>query len=229
MENWIKYFKSNMNLLSDYTLPFINTILNSLNLQYAKNIYNKDKITKTDNKNNNNSFSLINPLLSYESLLSISNSEFSKHLCSIDSLQHFKDYINSIVNLESSIKHISHYHFSIFSSIDTFIDNNLKFLDSLVSFDETPYKVVKQEDATRLLYYYQDIPNSSHLPSSLYSSLESNSITNHPVLLLVYAPINRYHILDLSHERSIVRKFVSAGFDLFLLDWVKNKVKMNLI
>ena len=94
MENWIKYFKSNMNLLSDDTLPFINTILNSLNLQYAKNIYNKDKITKTDNKNNNNSFSLINPLLSYESLLSISNSEFSKHLCSNDSLQHFKDYTN---------------------------------------------------------------------------------------------------------------------------------------
>jgi poly(3-hydroxyalkanoate) synthetase len=38
-------------------------------------------------------------------------------------------------------------------------------------------------------------------------------------LLMVYAPINRYHILDLNPERSVVKKFVSAGFDVFLLDW----------
>jgi polyhydroxyalkanoate synthase subunit PhaC len=38
-------------------------------------------------------------------------------------------------------------------------------------------------------------------------------------LLIVYAPINRYHIMDLNRGRSIVEKFVSAGFDVFLLDW----------
>ena len=36
---------------------------------------------------------------------------------------------------------------------------------------------------------------------------------------MVYAPINQYHILDLNPERSVVKKFVSAGFDVFLLDW----------
>ncbi len=40
---------------------------------------------------------------------------------------------------------------------------------------------------------------------------------------MIYAPINRYHILDLSPERSVVQKFVSAGFDVFLLDWGKNQ------
>ena len=47
-------------------------------------------------------------------------------------------------------------------------------------------------------------------------------------LLLVYAPINRYHILDLSPNRSIVNKFVSAGFDVFLIDWSEEQSKDKL-
>ena len=158
LENWIEYVKSNMNLLSDYELSYIDAISNSLGLKYVSDIDNKDKL-KTVNKNNN-FFSFINPLSFYDSLLYISNAEFSKHLSSSNSLQHFKDHINSIVNLESSIRRNSPYLFPFFSSIDNFIDNNIKFLDPIVSFNETPYKVIKQEDATRLLHYY-NIQNSS--------------------------------------------------------------------
>jgi poly(3-hydroxyalkanoate) synthetase len=42
-------------------------------------------------------------------------------------------------------------------------------------------------------------------------------------LLMVYAPINRYHILDLTPDRSIVNQFLSRGFDVFLLDWGEQK------
>jgi len=218
LENWIEYVKSNMNLLSDYELSYIDAISNSLGLKYVSDIDNKDKL-KTVNKNNN-FFSFINPLSFHDSLLYISNAEFSKHLSSSNSLQHFKDHINSIVNLESSIRQNSPYLFPFFSSIDNFIDNNIKFLEPIVSFNETPYKVIKQEDATRLLHYYNiqnSSPDSSLLPTTLPSS-ERYSTDSVP-LLLIYAPINRYHILDLSSERSIVRKFISAGFDVFLLDW----------
>ena len=45
---------------------------------------------------------------------------------------------------------------------------------------------------------------------------------------MVYAPINRFHILDLSPHRSIVNKFVSAGFDVFLLDWGEEQSKSKL-
>ena len=127
LENWIEYVKSNMNLLSDYELSYKDAILNSWSLKYVSDIDNKDKL-KTVNKNNN-FFSFINPLSFYDSLLYISNSEFSKHLSSSNSLQHFKDHINSIVNLESSIRQNSPYLFPFFSSVDNFIDNNLKFLD----------------------------------------------------------------------------------------------------
>jgi polyhydroxyalkanoate synthase subunit PhaC len=40
---------------------------------------------------------------------------------------------------------------------------------------------------------------------------------------MVYAPINRYHILDLTPYRSIVNQFASKGFDVFLLDWGEQK------
>ena len=46
---------------------------------------------------------------------------------------------------------------------------------------------------------------------------------------MVYAPINRYHILDLTPDRSIVNQFVSKGFDVFLLDWGEQKNNRSTI
>ncbi|MGN6623484.1 MAG: alpha/beta fold hydrolase, partial [Candidatus Nitrosocosmicus sp.] len=108
-------------------------------------------------------------------------------------------------------------------------DNNLKFLEFVNSFDETPYKVVRQEDASRLLHYYPHNNNSSYpSPSMTKTSISnSNSNTSNSVVFMIYAPINRYHILDLSSQRSIVRNFVSAGFDVFLLDWGEKQSERN--
>ncbi|MGN6624682.1 MAG: hypothetical protein ACTHKK_11120, partial [Candidatus Nitrosocosmicus sp.] len=92
----------------------------------------------------------------------------------------------------------------MFSSADNFIDNNLKFLEFVNSFDETPYKVVRQEDATRLLHYYPHNNYTSYpSPSSMTkaSISKSNSKTSNSVVFMIYAPINRYHILDLSSQR----------------------------
>jgi polyhydroxyalkanoate synthase len=46
---------------------------------------------------------------------------------------------------------------------------------------------------------------------------------------MVYAPINRYHILDLTPDRSIVNQFVSGDFDVFLLDWGEQKKNKSTI
>ena len=46
---------------------------------------------------------------------------------------------------------------------------------------------------------------------------------------MVYVPINRYHILDLTPDRSIVNQFVSKGFDVFLLDWGEQKNNRSTI
>src|SRR5215212_5737014 len=220
-KDWINFSKNNMCLFSDYGLSYINTVLNSLNLQYSNDKHNQEK-TNNNNTNNNEPISFIDPLSYYDSLFAISDSEFKKRLRSKDSLRHFKDYVESIANLESSVRQIS--FLPPFSFMDNFIDNYYQvFLNALVSINETPHKVAKQVDATRLLRYYSPLPHhpqdtSSSLPSERHAATTNTADADAP-LLMVYAPINQYHILDLNPERSVVKKFVSAGFDVFLLDW----------
>jgi Poly(3-hydroxyalkanoate) synthetase len=38
-------------------------------------------------------------------------------------------------------------------------------------------------------------------------------------LLIVYAFINRPYVLDLSPEISVIRKYLEAGFDVYMVDW----------
>jgi polyhydroxyalkanoate synthase len=66
----------------------------------------------------------------------------------------------------------------------------------------TPNEVVYRENKLELLHY--------------------ESLTNHqhPVpILIVYALINRPYILDLQPDRSIVRRLLEAGHDVYLVDW----------
>ena len=212
----IDYSKSNLHLFSDYGLSYMNSVLNSLNLQNSNNYDDKGRIN-LNSDTNGNSVPIINPISYYFHLLSISNSEFNKILHSKDSLQHFRDHINSIVNLETSIRQNPPF-FPFFSIVDSVIDKYyIMFHKTVVSINETPHKLVRQMDATRLLRYNSTEQNTMP-PLSGQNSNATTSAAATP-LLMIYAPINRYHILDLSPERSVVQKFVSAGFDVFLLDW----------
>ncbi len=67
----------------------------------------------------------------------------------------------------------------------------------------TPYEVVYREDRVKLKHY--TIPGS-------------NPELRTP-LLVVYALINRETMLDLQPERSVVKKFLEGGIDLYMIDW----------
>lgn len=67
---------------------------------------------------------------------------------------------------------------------------------------QTPSEVVYTENKLELLHYE---PLTEH---------------QHPVpILIVYALINRPYILDLQPDRSIVRRLLEAGHDVYLIDW----------
>ena len=71
-----------------------------------------------------------------------------------------------------------------------------------VEVGETPSRVVYTENKLELLQY------------------ESLTDHQHPVpILIVYALINRPYILDLQPDRSIVRRLLEAGHDVYLIDW----------
>ena len=68
----------------------------------------------------------------------------------------------------------------------------------------TPYEVIYQEDRVKLKHY---LPMREAI----------QEITT--PLLVVYALINRETMLDLQPERSVVKNFLEAGIDLYMIDW----------
>jgi poly[(R)-3-hydroxyalkanoate] polymerase subunit PhaC len=52
-----------------------------------------------------------------------------------------------------------------------------------------------------------------------YRNTESKVITVGPTVLFVYAQINRFNLLDISYDRSVVRSLMSKGLDVYVLDW----------
>jgi polyhydroxyalkanoate synthase subunit PhaC len=67
---------------------------------------------------------------------------------------------------------------------------------------ETPSEVVYTEDKLRVLHYVPRVKNPHPVP-----------------ILIVYALVNRYYILDLQPDRSVVRRLLDEGFDVYIIDW----------
>lgn len=66
----------------------------------------------------------------------------------------------------------------------------------------TPSDVVYQEDRVKLLHYKSDRESAYKTP-----------------MLFVFALVNRPYILDILPHKSVVRHFVDAGFDTYMIDW----------
>lgn len=66
----------------------------------------------------------------------------------------------------------------------------------------TPSEVVFEVDKMKLLHYTSEKPPIHKTP-----------------LIFVFALVNRPYILDLHDQKSVVQKFVNAGFDTYLIDW----------
>lgn len=68
----------------------------------------------------------------------------------------------------------------------------------------TPHEVIYQKNRFRIIHYISDHPKRFKTP-----------------LLIVYALINRFYILDLTEEKSFIRFLLERGFDVYMIDWGK--------
>jgi poly[(R)-3-hydroxyalkanoate] polymerase subunit PhaC len=66
----------------------------------------------------------------------------------------------------------------------------------------TPHDIVLQRGTFRLLRYRRETP-------SVYAE----------PILFCYALVNRPYILDLQPDKSVVRRYLERGFDVYLIDW----------
>ena len=71
-----------------------------------------------------------------------------------------------------------------------------------VEVGQTPSEVVYEENKLELLHYEPEVEDPHGTP-----------------ILVVYALINKPFILDLQPDRSVVRRLLEAGHDVYLIDW----------
>ncbi len=96
------------------------------------------------------------------------------------------------------------------SMYDFTIGNTIKFKKSLDLFQKpldfsvgtTPHSVACSEDRMKLLHYEPTSGTQYHTP-----------------ILIVYALVNRFYILDLQPDKSIIRYLLDQGFDVYVIDW----------
>ncbi len=66
----------------------------------------------------------------------------------------------------------------------------------------TPSEIIYTEDRMRLLHYVPAVEKPHPVP-----------------ILIVYALVNRYYILDLQPDKSVIKKLLDEGFDVYVIDW----------
>jgi len=66
----------------------------------------------------------------------------------------------------------------------------------------TPSEVIFSEDKMRLIHYIPIVEKPHRVP-----------------ILIVYALVNRYYILDLQPDKSVIKKLLEEGFDVYVIDW----------
>jgi polyhydroxyalkanoate synthase len=74
---------------------------------------------------------------------------------------------------------------------------------------ETPSEVVYTENKLELLHYKPE-DAGIEVPEEERSEIP---------IIIVYALINKPYILDLQEERSVVRRLLEAGHDVYMVDW----------
>ncbi len=132
-----------------------------------------------------------------------SNLESNKYLKSDSFLHSFNEYMKSAMELHSQTRRVP-YPIAAINSL--LYKQNAEIARGFLEIQETPHEVIHRMDDVRLLHYYR----IGH---------DGAAVIYRVPLVIVYAPVNSYHIMDIRRGRSIVEHFVSAGFDVYLVDW----------
>lgn len=111
------------------------------------------------------------------------------------------DYMNSVVEFRSTCRRLGvpmeYYDVLFYHAKKNFLQS-LVFPATEQAYS-TPFETVYRKGKTRLLRYSQ---GEDRIP-----------------VLIVYAQINRFHIMDISPDRSVVKSLMARGLDVYVLDW----------
>jgi polyhydroxyalkanoate synthase subunit PhaC len=66
----------------------------------------------------------------------------------------------------------------------------------------TPSEMIFCEDKMKLIHYIPTVKKTHPVP-----------------ILIVYALVNRYYILDIQPDKSVIKKLLDEGFNVYVIDW----------
>lgn len=200
-----------------YWSKVYNFFLNNIDIchKYYK-VYNKT-FQQTINKK------ISDRALEYPFIFSMFPSMFSPNSVQrlyYDWIKNFDPEIEKMLKTEDFLKLISN-HFTLISDIKSNLDNIFPFANHFHKiFDEiqrntlaffsirkdselSPFDIEYTNGNTRLLHFRNKNAQNSG---------------NHP-LLIIYATINRFHIMDIEPDKSVIRSLLKRGLDVYVLDW----------
>ncbi|MEO9295540.1 MAG: alpha/beta fold hydrolase [Nitrososphaera sp.] len=143
----------------------------------------------------------------YEVWLKLTDAELEKDLRAEPFLTMISDLTKAGVDLRRRMREAGLPVLFLDWLFDTYVRSFMVSASMPKDYDFTAFEIVWVKDKTRLLHYRAT-------PDGRY-----DKSTSKPPLLVVYAPINKFHIMDISPDRSVVRNLLSHGIDVYLLDW----------
>src|ERR671923_1711104 len=151
----------------------------------------------------------------YDSWMKLLDKEIDKELRSDDFKSLLADYTDSVIRLHALYRKLG-YPVDYFDwTLDLFRQYYMIILFSVSKdYKLSKHEIVYTKGKTRLLHYLDSHDDDINKEKNGHGRKQKQK----QPLLIVYAPINRFHIMDLNPKRSVVRNLLSNNIDVYLLD-----------
>jgi hypothetical protein len=154
----------------------------------------------------------------YNNWLRNVDKDLEKELKSESFVSLLSRYTQSLLELRSFFEKMGYPVFILDRMFDWYVKSCMVF--SLIPKEShlAPHDVIYSKGKARLLHYHKN--GQGGISTSSTVRKQDQQPQQQQPLLIIYAPINTFHIMDLNPQRSIVRDLVeSGGLDVYLLDW----------
>ena len=179
------------------------------------------EMTSAVNAGNMRSLSQNNWKSTYDSWLKNVDKDLEAELKSEHFISLLSSYTQSLLEMRSSFQQMGYPVTTLDRMFDWHVKSRMFF--SLIPKEShlAPFDVVYAKGKARVLHYRKY--DQEAVTASSYSTMEKEEEEEgerQQPLLIIYAPINTFHIMDLNPRRSIVRDLLaSGGLDVYVLDW----------
>ncbi len=211
MSNLMKAYLDGLRLSNIYNLIYLQAFQKAL-ADKSKDVF-REATTDTDTSSRGiPSPNMIESI--YNRWLKNVDKELEKELRSDYFISLLSGYTQSLLELRSLFQKMGYPVAYLDWMFDWYVKSFMVFSVLRKESHLAPFDIVYRKGKARLLHYrITDQETSS-------STITVEKKQQRQPLLIIYAPINTFHIMDLNPRRSIVRDLLtSGGLDIYLLDW----------